>query len=84
MPGCNSAAENALVQEARADLSTWDEMQDMVRLGAYRQGTDPKVDKAIRAAPAIEGVLKQGRGEKATLEESFAALRVALSKSEPA
>lgn len=84
VPGCNAPAENALVQEARADLSTWDEMQDMVRLGAYRQGSDPKVDKAIRVAPAIEDVLKQGRGEKATLADSFAALRTALSKPEPA
>lgn len=79
VPGCNSAEENALTRDARADLSTWEEMQDMVRLGAYRAGNDPKVDQAIRIAPAIEEILRQGRGEKATIAESFDALRAALS-----
>lgn len=79
VPGCNSAEENKLVQEARSDLASWDEMQDMVRLGAYRAGNDPKVDKAIRVAPAIEDVLKQSRNERATLPESFEALARALA-----
>lgn len=82
VPGCNAPEENTLVQEARGDLSTWEEMQDMVRLGAYRPGNDPQVDRAIRVAPAIENVLKQQRGEKATLAESFDALRGALSVAE--
>jgi flagellum-specific ATP synthase len=82
VPGCNAPEENALVLEARRDLSTWEEMQDMVRLGAYRPGNDPQVDRAIRVAPAIEGVLKQQRGEKTTLAESFDALRGALSVDE--
>lgn len=82
VPGCNAPEENTLVQEARGDLSTWEEMQDMVRLGSYRPGNDPQVDRAIRVAPAIENVLKQQRGEKATLAESFDALRGALSVAE--
>ncbi|GBQ34554.1 flagellar protein export ATPase FliI [Gluconacetobacter azotocaptans] len=82
VPGCNAAEENILVQEARADLATWEEMQDMVRLGAYRAGNDPKVDKAVHVAPAIEDVLKQSRGEKATIAESFDALRGVLSLRE--
>lgn len=81
VPGCNSPDENMLVQEARGDLSTWDEMQDMVRLGAYRAGSDPKVDEAIRVVPAIEDVMKQSKGERATLAESFEALRSALAPS---
>lgn len=84
VPGCNSPEENALTREARACLATWEDMQDMVRLGAYRQGNDPKVDEAIRVAPAIEQVLRQSREEKATLASSFEALRTALSTSAPA
>uniref|UniRef100_UPI0038D221F5 flagellar protein export ATPase FliI n=1 Tax=Gluconacetobacter takamatsuzukensis TaxID=1286190 RepID=UPI0038D221F5 len=81
VPGCNSPEENALVQEARADLSIWEDIQDMVRLGAYRAGNDPTADQAIRVIPSIEAVMKQSRGEAATIAESFDALRGALSSS---
>ena len=53
-------------------------MADMVRLGAYRKGSDPAVDEAIARAPRIEDVLRQDRDEKAGLAESFAALGAAL------
>lgn len=79
VPGCNSAAENNLIREARVCMATWEDMQDMVRLGAYRKGSDPQVDEAIRVVPAIEQVLRQSRDEKVTLEQSFEALQHALS-----
>lgn len=79
VPGCNSDEENNLVRHARAVLATWEDMQDMVRLGAYRAGSDPKVDEAMRLAPAIEKVLQQSRNEKATLAQSFLDLRAALT-----
>jgi flagellum-specific ATP synthase len=79
VPGCNSDEENQLVSRARVILSTWEDMQDMVRLGAYRAGSDPKVDEAVRLAPALEEVLKQSRNEAATLAESFQALRAVFA-----
>lgn len=79
VPGCNSDEENQLVRRARAILSTWEDMQDMVRLGAYRAGSDPKVDEAVRLAPALEEVLKQSRNEAATLAESFQSLRAVFA-----
>ncbi|MBV1837943.1 flagellar protein export ATPase FliI [Acetobacter estunensis] len=81
VPGCNSADENALTRRARAILATYSEMADMIRLGAYRPGSDPAVDEAIRFQPAIEAVLSQDRHERATLEQSFAALRDALAET---
>ena len=47
-------------------------------LGAYRGGTDPAVDEAIRLAPRIEAMLAQGKGEGGTVETAFAALAEAL------
>lgn len=81
VPGCNSDDENALTRRARSVLSTYSEMADMIRLGAYRPGTDPAVDEAIRLRPGIETVLSQGRHECARLPESFAALRDALAET---
>src|SRR5215472_16327395 len=42
MPGCNSEAENKIVSAARAYLSTYEAMGELIRLGAYRMGSDAK------------------------------------------
>ena len=54
MPGCNSDSENALVQRAKRLLSTYENMAELVRLGAYKRGSDPEVDEAIQYQPMIE------------------------------
>ena len=48
MPGCNTEDENLLVTRARQLMATYDDMAELIRLGAYRMGSDPKVDEAIR------------------------------------
>jgi flagellum-specific ATP synthase len=71
MPDCNSEQENALVQVARNLLSTYDDMAEMIRLGAYRKGTDPQVDQAIQYFPAIENFLRQRKDEKTNLDQGY-------------
>jgi flagellum-specific ATP synthase len=79
VPGCNNAEENALTRRARAILATWADMADLVRLGAYRAGSDPVVDEAVTLAPRIEALLRQEKQEHSLLEASFAGLRTALA-----
>ncbi len=79
VPGCSSAEENALVRRARAILATWADMADLVRLGAYRAGTDPVVDEAVALAPRIEALLVQDKQEHSLLAASCAALRATLA-----
>lgn len=71
MPDCNTEQENALVQVARRLLSTYDDMAEMIRLGAYRKGSDPTVDQAIQYNPALEEFLRQRKDEKTTLDEGY-------------
>ena len=78
VPGCLSLEERELVGRARRLLSVQAEMADLVRLGAYRAGTDPAVDEALRLAPRIEAVLTQGKGERGSVEGAFAALPAAM------
>src|SRR5918998_3033632 len=80
VPGCLHPAERELATRARRLLSVQAEMADLVRLGAYRAGTDPAVDEALRLAPRIEAVLAQGKGERGTVEEAFAALEAAMDE----
>jgi flagellum-specific ATP synthase len=79
VPGCNSEAENALIRRARAVLAVHEDMVDLLRLGAYRPGTDPAVDEAVLLAPRIETVLRQGRDEACGMEAGFVALQAAMA-----
>jgi flagellum-specific ATP synthase len=76
---CLDEAQTATVRRARAILSLHGDMVDMVRLGAYRPGTDPAVDEALRLTPAIEAFLRQAPGERSGFEQAFQQLNAALS-----
>lgn len=78
LPGCNSAEENALIGRARRLLAVWEEMAELIRLGAYRAGADAEVDEAIRLRPALEAFLAQGKEERSDLAQCYAALRTVL------
>ena len=78
VPGCNTPDENALARRARALLALYGDMADMVRLGAYRAGSDPAVDEAVGLAPRIEAMLNQARDERTGIDDCFGLLRAAL------
>jgi flagellum-specific ATP synthase len=78
VPGCNSAQENALTAAARGHLAIAAEMADLVRLGAYRAGSDQKVDCALRIVPRLEALLRQGKNDATSLDDGFALLDRAL------
>ena len=71
MPGCNTEGENQIVSRARQLLATYDDMAELIRLGAYRKGTDPKVDEAIHYFPLIEEFLKQRKTECMRLNDGY-------------
>jgi flagellum-specific ATP synthase len=75
---CLDEAQTATVRRARAILSLHGDMVDMVRLGAYRVGTDAAVDEALRLTPAIEDFLRQAPEDRTGFDESFERLNQAL------
>ena len=74
MPGCHLPHEREIVKMARQSLSAYANMEELIRIGAYRAGADPQVDRAIQLNPALEAFLAQDKEESSTLEESFEAL----------
>ena len=74
MPACNSAEENALIQRARRLMATYGDMEELIRLGAYRPGSNAEVDEAIHYHPLLEAFLAQSKEESATLAEGYQAL----------
>jgi flagellum-specific ATP synthase len=71
MPECNSEAETALIRKARALIAQYDDMAELIRLGAYRKGSDPLVDEAIALNPAIEAFLGQRIDERVSLGDGY-------------
>ncbi len=70
-----------LAQRIRALIATAREAQDLVNLGAYVAGSNPRIDEALAVKPALDRVLRQGPGETCGLDETLrlfeGALRVA-------
>jgi flagellum-specific ATP synthase len=80
MPGCNTSDQNALITEARRIISTYEDMAELIRLGAYRQGSNAEVDQAIELYPRIEAFLGQRKTEPTNLDDSYALLAQAISQ----
>jgi flagellum-specific ATP synthase len=49
-------------------------MATMIRIGAYRAGSDPDTDRAIRLRPQLESFLAQAIADRVGQDESFAEL----------
>ena len=81
MPGCNNKVQNDLLVTTRKYLSDYNDMEEMIRLGAYRPGANQEVDDAIHFHPALEEFLAQKKDERSTLEEGYAQLTEILQNS---
>ena len=71
MPDCNSDAESELIGRARSLIATYEDMADLIRLGAYSAGSDPKVDQAIHYHELLEEFLQQPMSEHAKFGDGF-------------
>ena len=78
MPGCQREPERRIVTEARQILSAYANMEELIRIGAYRAGADPQVDRAIQLNPALEEFLRQAKDESTTLDAAFDRLAAIL------
>ena len=83
MPHCNDASENALVNRARSLLATYEDMGELIRIGAYKKGSDPLIDEAIHYQPGLEAFLSQGKHEACGLAEGYSALAGILGQPWP-
>lgn len=55
-------------------LATYRHTEDLISLGAYKAGANPRVDRAIKAIEAIDAFLRQEAGHSAGLAESIRAV----------
>lgn len=71
MPRCVPPEHQPVLRKARQLLSTYTDMEELIRLGAYRKGSDPTVDEAIYRFEMIDDFLNQGKDEATSLSEGY-------------
>jgi len=71
-----------VIQKARAVMATYADMEELIRLGAYRAGSSPEVDEAIRLHEPLETFLRQRKDEKASLADGYGQLAHILGNLE--
>lgn len=82
LPHCLSAEDNHLRLSARELLSTYGDMEELVRLGAYKAGSSEAVDRAVALAPRIEQLLRQGKDDRGDAEAAFQDVAALLAEEE--
>ncbi len=80
MPNCNDDTENELVGRARALMATYEDMAELIRIGAYKRGADAAIDEAILHQPRLEAFLSQTRNEHSDLATGYADLTEIIGK----
>ncbi|MHC3126084.1 ATP synthase, partial [Brevundimonas sp. GN22] len=64
---------------ARQCLSAYSNMEELIKIGAYRSGADPIVDRAIALNPMLEDFLRQDKEDVTRLADSFDRLESILN-----
>ncbi|MEM8839584.1 MAG: flagellar protein export ATPase FliI [Pseudomonadota bacterium] len=79
MPRCIPEDLRPLIRDAKAHMATYADMEELIRLGAYRAGSNPAVDQAIKLHDPFETFLGQGKDDKTSFTESFQRLEAILN-----
>jgi flagellum-specific ATP synthase len=83
MPLITSPEQQQLIRRVRQLNAAYAQNRDLITIGAYAKGADPRVDEAIHYWPAIQKFLQQDGNESISFAQSFAALK-ALFENERA
>ncbi len=74
MPAVAADGHLQAAQKVRELIATYERHRDLILLGAYKRGTDARVDEALDRWPAIEAWLRQATRETSAFGETLAGL----------
>ncbi|MBN9003804.1 MAG: flagellar protein export ATPase FliI [Rhizobiales bacterium] len=78
MPRSCDPAYLPVITRGRQVMATYSDMEELIRLGAYRAGSSAEVDEAIRLNPALEDFLRQAKDEVTSLGDGYQRLEQIL------
>jgi flagellum-specific ATP synthase len=70
MPAVTTPPHRERASLVRRLLSAYARSEDLVRIGAYKPGADPELDRALAARPALRRYMEQTPQEHVTLDEA--------------
>jgi flagellar biosynthesis/type III secretory pathway ATPase len=79
-PEILSPSDLQLTAHLRGLMAAYNEAKELIQLGAYVAGSDPRVEAAKAALPEINAFLRQRVDERAGVAETFARLRGVVAK----
>ncbi len=79
LPAALPPERNDVLKRAKQIITSYEDMAELIRLGAYRKGSDAAVDEAIRLYPEIESFLAQNKDERTGIDEGFIRLAEIIS-----
>jgi flagellum-specific ATP synthase len=71
MPKSADPAYLPAITEAKRVMATYADMEELIRLGAYRPGSSEEVDAAIKLHEPLEAFLRQAKDEVTQLGEGY-------------
>ncbi len=80
MSGAATPEEGEIVARARRHASVFEDMREMIRIGAYRSGASAEVDAAIEVNRRLEEFLNQGAHETCAAKETMRTLSALLAE----
>jgi flagellum-specific ATP synthase len=83
MRDITTPAHQELAGRVREILATHREAEDLINIGAYAAGSNPRIDRAIAKIDAVNGFLRQSMTEAIDLENTLAQLQALVGDAEP-
>ena len=81
MPRAADPAYLPAINRAKQVMATYSDMEELIRLGAYRQGSSADVDEAIALHKPLEAFLSQLKEEATSMAEGYQQLeRILVGK----
>jgi len=74
MTEITTAEHQRLAMRFRSVLAAYTQAEDLINIGAYVHGSNPRIDEALMLIDRIRAFLRQGSDERATFEETLAGL----------
>jgi len=81
LPDCHGPEEYAIYRAARRAMARYADMEELIRIGAYRPGSDVEVDAAIKLFQPLEDLLRQSKRDAMEPNETFARIHACLTEA---
>lgn len=80
MPDLTKELHRQYAMKFNDTFSTYKKFEDMINLGAYKDGSNPKVDYAIKMLDSMKAYIRQDMSEKRDLADSIQDLMLIFDK----